>query len=281
LPEHSAGTATPSLLTLSQLLDSQEVGMVKRGKPAGPISWTTLGNAPYPRPDDPCSGFLLQAGGANVLVDIGGGVLGPLQRYIRLEDLHAVWIIHLHADHFADMPLLYYAFAFAEKKMRKIPILGPVGWAARVEAFVKSSSDHRMSDFFQVVELKDRGIAEIGNLQIQARSVEHAVPAFGLTARYGDRCLAYTGDSGPCDNLVALAKGARILVAECFATEIEIPSVHLSPEDAGLVAAHAGVSRLVLTHLSSGLAEAEVVERAATTFQGAIEVARPGMTIEA
>ncbi len=255
--------------------------MVKRGKPDGPIRWTTLGNAPYPRPDDPCSGFLLQAGAANVLVDIGGGVLGSLQRYIRLEDLHAVWISHMHADHFADMPLLYYAFAFAPKKMRKIPVLGPVGWAERVEAFVKSSTDHHMSDFFQVVELKDRGIAEIGDLRIQARAVEHAVPAFGLTARYGDRQLAYTGDSGPCDNLVALAKGARVLVAECFATDIEIPSVHLSPEDAGLVAEHAEVNRLVLTHLSPGLSEEEAVERSATTYNGAIEVSGPGMMFEA
>jgi ribonuclease BN (tRNA processing enzyme) len=255
--------------------------LIKRGKPEGPIRWTTLGNAPYPRADEPCSGFLLQAGGANVLVDIGGGVLGALQHYIRLEDLHAVWISHLHADHFADMPMLYYAFAFAEKPLRKIPILGPVGWAKRVQDFVKSSTDHRMSDFFQVVELKDRGIAEIGDLKIQARVVEHAVPAFGLAARFGDRRLAYTGDSGPCDNLVTLAKGARILVAECFATEIEIPSVHLTPEDAGLVATHAGVSRLVLTHLGLSLHEDDAIERAATTFNGAIEVAKPGTMLEA
>jgi ribonuclease BN (tRNA processing enzyme) len=215
-----------------------------------------------------------------VLVDIGGGVLGALQHYIRLEDLHAVWISHLHADHFADMPLLYYAFAFAEKPMRKIPVLGPVGWAARVEAFVKSSVDHHMSSYFQVVELKDRGIAEIGDLKIQARAVEHAVPAFGLTARYGDRRLAYTGDSGPCDNLVTLAKGAGILVAECFTRLIEIPSVHLSPEDAGLTAAQAGVARLVLTHLGPGLDEDEAVERAGSVFDGAVEVARPGMSFD-
>ena len=254
--------------------------MLRRGKPEGPIRWTTLGNAPYPKADEPCSGFLLQAGGANVLVDIGGGVLGALQHYLRLEDLHAVWISHLHADHFADMPHLYYAFAFAERPMRKIPVLGPVGWASRVEEFVKSSVDHQMSDYFQVVELKDRGIAEIGDLRIQARAVEHAIPAFGLTARFGDRRLAYTGDSGPCDNLVTLAKGSRILVAECFASEVEIPSVHLTPEDAALVAAHAGVARLVLTHLAQGLREDEAVDRAATIFNGPIEVARPGTLLE-
>jgi ribonuclease BN (tRNA processing enzyme) len=215
-----------------------------------------------------------------VLVDIGGGVLGALQRYIRLEELHAVWISHLHADHFADMPLLYYAFAFSEKKLRKIPVLGPVGWAARVEAFVKSSVDHQMSNYFQVVELKDRGIAEIGDLRIQARSVEHGIPAFGLTARLGEHRLAYSGDTGPCDNLVTLAKGARVLVAEVGTDVIEIPSVHLSPEDAGLTAQHAGVARLVLTHLAPGLAPEEAVERAGEVFRGAIEVATPGSMLE-
>jgi ribonuclease BN (tRNA processing enzyme) len=256
--------------------------VIKRGKqPEGPIVWTTLGSAPYPTASEPCSGYLLQAGGANVLVDIGGGTLGALQNLIRLDDLHAVWISHLHADHFGDMPLLYYAFAFSTRAMRKIPVLGPVGWAARVEAFVKSSNDHDMRNFFQVVELKDRGIAEIGDLRIQARAVEHGIPAFGMTAKYGNRQLTYTGDSGPCENLVTMANGSRVLVANCFATEIEIPSVHLTPEDAGLVAAHAGVSRLVLAHLGPGLSEQDAIERAATTYRGAIEVARPGVTLEA
>jgi ribonuclease BN (tRNA processing enzyme) len=252
-----------------------------RKRPEGPIRWTTLGSAPYPKADESCSGYLLQAGGANVLVDVGGGTLAALQQFIRLEDLHAVWISHLHADHFSDMPLLYYAFAFADHPMRKIPVLGPVGWATRVEAFVKSAVDHRMSDYFQVVELKDRGIAEIGDLRVQARAVEHGVPAFGLTARYGERRLAYTGDSGPCDNLVTLAKGARVLVAEVGTGVIEIPSVHLAPEDAGITAAAAGVSRLVLTHLAPGLGDDEAVERAGSTFNGAIEIARPGTLLEA
>jgi ribonuclease BN (tRNA processing enzyme) len=251
-----------------------------KNKPEGPIRWTTLGSAPFPTAEESCSGYLLQAGGANVLVDIGGGALAAMQHFIRLEDLHAVWISHLHADHFVDMPLLYYAFAFSDRPLRKIPVLGPVGWAARVEAFVKSAVDHKMSNYFQVVELKDRGIAEIGDLHIQARAVEHGVPAFGLSARFGDRRLAYTGDSGPCENLVTLAKGARILVSEVGTDVIEIPSVHLSPEDAGITAAHAGVARLVLTHLAPGLGEDEAIERAASSYTGAIEVARPGTMLE-
>jgi len=179
------------------------------------------------------------------------------------------------------MPLLYYAYAFSDVPMRKIPILAPAGWAKRVEDFVRSAVDHSMSSFFQVVELKDRGVAEIGDLRIQAREVEHGVPCFGLTATFGDRRLAYTGDSGPCDNLLTLAKGARVLVAEAGTDLIEIPSVHLSPEDAGMTAAHAGVSRLILTHLAPGLSPEEAIARAGETFHGPIEVAAPGHMVEA
>jgi ribonuclease BN (tRNA processing enzyme) len=254
--------------------------VAKRGHSEGPMRWITLGSAPYPRPDEPCSGYLLQGGGANVLVDVGGGTVAALQHYLNLEDLHAVWISHLHADHFADMPMLYYAFAYSEQPMRKIPVLGPVGWAKRVEDFVKSASEHHMSNFFQVVELKDRGIAEIGDLRIQARAVQHGVTAFGMTARLGDRSLAYTGDSGPCDALVELAKGVRILVSEVGTDLVEIPSVHCSPEEAALTAQHAGVARLVLTHLAQDLAPEAAVERAGELYHGPIEVAIPGSIIE-
>ena len=246
----------------------------------GSIRWTTLGNAPYPHADNPCSGYLLQAGGANVLVDIGGGVLPMLQHYIKLVDLHAVWVSHMHTDHFGDLPSLYYAFAFAGITKRKIPVMGPPGWAARVEDFVRSSVDHDMRTCFNVVELKDRGVAEIGDLRLQARAVEHGVPAFGLMARYGEKRLAYSGDTGPCDNLVALAKGANLFVAEAGADEIEIPSLHLNPEEAGITASLGKVSRLVLTHFAPTLTADMAIERAASTFNGSIEAAQPGYMIE-
>ena len=71
-----------------------------------------------------------------------------------------------------------------------------------------------------------------------------------------------------------------MLVSEVGTDTIEIPSVHCSPEDAGLTAQHAGVRRLVLTHLSPNLSEEEAIERAAEHFSGPIEVARPGSLIE-
>ena len=247
---------------------------------SGAIRWTTLGNAPYPQADNPCSGYLLQAGGANVLVDAGSGVLPVLQHYIKLVDLHAVWISHMHTDHFGDLPALYYAFAFAGITKRRIPVMGPPGWADRVEAFVKSSVDHDMRACFNVVELKDRGVAEIGDLRLQARSVEHGVPAFALLARHGEKRLAYSGDTGPCDNLVHIAKGANVLVAEVGTDEIEIPSLHLAPEDAGITASLGKVSRLVLTHFAPTLNIDAAASRAATTYAGPIELAMPGHTLE-
>jgi ribonuclease BN (tRNA processing enzyme) len=48
-----------------------------------------------------------------------------------------------------------------------------------------------------------------------------------------------------------------------------------------VLAAEAAVAPLVLTHLGPTLHEDEAVERASSTFKGAIEVAHPGMALEA
>ncbi len=61
--------------------------------------------------------------------------------------------------------------------------------------------------------------------------------------------MAITGDAGPRDDLVNLARGADILVADCTLPPGGIYDGHLNPEQAGELAAAAGVRTLVLTHL--------------------------------
>ena len=246
------------------------------------FSMTVLGcGTPYPRPDVACSGYLLRADGVEVWVDAGPGTLANLQRYTRLDKLAAIWLSHLHIDHCNDLLPTYYALAYGgQAPPSPIPVFGPAGWVARMEGFLASARPEPLRTAFQPFELTDGHQVAFGGLTLRSVAVEHGVPAFGLTARYGERRLAYTGDSGPCDSLVTLAKGARVLVAEVGTDVIEIPSVHLAPEDAGITAAAAGVSRLVLTHLAPGLGDDEAVERAGSTFNGAIEIARPGTLLE-
>lgn len=70
----------------------------------GLLRLTVLRSAtPYPSAENPCSGYLESSRGTTIWVDAGSGTLGPLQRYARLDELDAIWVSHMHADHSADL----------------------------------------------------------------------------------------------------------------------------------------------------------------------------------
>ena len=57
----------------------------------------------FPGPDSPASCYLLEAEGFRLVIDLGNGALGVLQRYAGLFDIDAICVSHLHADHCADL----------------------------------------------------------------------------------------------------------------------------------------------------------------------------------
>ena len=65
----------------------------------------------FPGPDSAASCYLLEAPydgrTFRLLLDLGSGALGPLQRYADLESIDAVALSHLHADHCLDLCSFY------------------------------------------------------------------------------------------------------------------------------------------------------------------------------
>ena len=78
---------------------------------------TILGASPAcQNPGGACSGYLLEQDGAVVLIDCGSGVFGRLQQYVRPEQVRAVIISHMHADHTLDLvQYRYYLFFSASE----------------------------------------------------------------------------------------------------------------------------------------------------------------------
>ena len=61
--------------------------------------------------------------------------------------------------------------------------------------------------------------------------------------------MAFTGDTGWCDELLDLARGVDLLVAECSGDASHPAPGHLTAPEVGRIASEAGVGQLVLTHL--------------------------------
>ncbi len=245
---------------------------------------TVLGTStPYPQPDNPCSGYLLEFDGVTLWIDAGPGTLAELQRYVGLDELTALWVSHVHDDHFGDLAALYYAYAFGEVgRASRLPVLGPPGWTTLVSDFVADDVVHDMNSVFEVAEHHDGDHHRFGELELLTRAVRHSVPAFGLRASVGERVLAYSGDSGPCDELVELALGATVFICEVgISSRSEGPWVaHSTPEDAGAMARRAEVNLLLLSHFGPSVDPQDAARRANREFDGPVRLAAPGLKVD-
>lgn len=242
---------------------------------------TVLGtSSPYPRPDDPCSSFLLSAGATRLWVDTGAGTLGALLWHTRLQDLTAVWVSHTHADHFSDLAVTYYALRFADVDRPPLPVYGPPGWGERLRSVLSHGAPSPIEDAFEVHEIHDGQRVTVGELELTARAVHHDVPCFGFRAVGPHASVAYSGDSGPCAALHDLASGVDLFVCEAgYGVDApDLEGVHLTAAEAGTIAARAGARRLLLTHLAGADVDA-CVDAATTAGQVAVSGARPGLTL--
>ncbi|MFJ8080368.1 MBL fold metallo-hydrolase [Streptomyces sp. NPDC096205] len=245
-----------------------------------PLSLTVLGTAsPHPGPDRPTSGYLLRGGGAEVWVDAGFGTFAELRRHMDPARLTAIWVSHLHADHCADLLAAHYAFAYGGITLAgPVPVYAPEGCDRRIAGFFGRTDVEFLRDVFDFRPLYDGHSVRHWNLTLTARAVVHDVEAYGLRAECQGSVLAYSGDSGPCDALGELARGADLFVCEADidrGREGE-RQVHLTPEDAGACAK--GARELLVTHVGPSLDREEAVERAAAVFGGPTSMAREGET---
>ena len=94
-----------------------------------------------------------------------------------------------------------------------------------------------MSAEFDFHEYDDAPI-RLGPFTITARQVVHPITAYGLRVESEGASLVYSGDTGPCPELVELAAGADLLLAEsAFVEAADNPvDLHLTGKQAGAAA---------------------------------------------
>jgi ribonuclease BN (tRNA processing enzyme) len=244
---------------------------------------TVLGSAtPYASVDNPCSGYLVSGRDTRVWVDAGSGTLAQLQRHARLDEVDAIWISHLHADHSADLLTAYYAALFADIRLvAPIPLYGPPGIADRLAHFLTNGSTRSpVESAFTVLELYDGHQARVGALTMTSRAVEHGIPAFAVRIGAERGSVVYSGDTAPCVNLAQLAEGCDVLLCEAESAQATTggDQVHHTPEDTGETARAARAGRLIVTHVGPFLTPQQAVARARARFDGRVDYAAPGAT---
>ena len=245
-----------------------------------------------PGPTSPASSYLLTAGGTRLLLDLGNGSFGPLQRHLDPWELDAVALSHLHADHCADMTNLvvhrrYHPDPPAD--VERLPVYAPTDAPDRLAAAYAASREEwaetDLSDVLAFRPVADGGT--VGAMTLRTAPVDHLVEAYALRVEHAGASLVYSGDTGPCPGLVELARDADVLLCEASWPHVvpgrwnEPPGgVHLSGRQAGEHATAAGVGRLLLTHVPVWCDPAAMLAEARETFDGPVELVAPDVTYD-
>ncbi|GCD90924.1 MBL fold metallo-hydrolase [Nocardioides sp. LS1] len=239
----------------------------------------------YPGPDSPASCYLLEADHHGrtwrVLVELGNGALGALQRHADPLAIDAVLLSHLHADHCLDLCGYYVLRKYHPSGPQpRIPVWGPDGTAERLARAYDLPVDPGMTEEFDFRAYD--GTFQLGPFAVEPVPVEHPVPAYGLRITAAGRTLAYSGDTAPCLGLDRVARDADLLLAEAsFVVGGDNPDgLHLTGADCGAVATRAGARSLVVTHVPPWHDREVALREATELYDGPTTLAHPGMVRE-
>lgn len=237
---------------------------------------TVLGcSGGYPTFGRACSGYLVEAGDTRIWVDTGAGTLNELLYHRDLWELDAIWISHLHADHWTDLPIALHRMALTRPEgAAPIDVYGPPGWIDGTGVTAR----WRLQDDDPVLvahELADGHDYRVGSVVLKARRTDHAVETFAVRIEGDSGVIGYTADSAPCEAVVEIGRETDVFLCEAAARTEDSP-LHMSPTQAGQVARRAQPGLLVLTHLWPTTDEREARAQAEAQFDGEVGVARQG-----
>jgi ribonuclease Z len=131
------------------------------------------------------SATLIRRGGERLLVDCGEGTQRQLLRSdAGLVDLDAIFLTHLHADHFLGLPGLLKTYSL---RGREAPLVlhGPRGTTTLFGALRRLFGT--LSYPFEIVEVEPGDTIERGDYAISPFRVEHGVDAVGYALAEHDR----------------------------------------------------------------------------------------------
>ena len=244
---------------------------------------TILGSGgTWPRPSGATSGYLVRHDGFNLWMDAGTGTFARLQEHISIGDIHGVLISHAHPDHFVDVYPCFYARHYGGLGEPGLPLYAPEDFWGHMGGLVSEDGRDVAAEAFDVQATSPGADFELGPFRIRAYEMTHiGVQALGFRIETDDAVLAYTGDTGPSEEVVKLAEGADLFMCEATWKHSDgLLPFHMSARQAGEHAARAGADTLVLTHIWPTLDTEDSRAESAIVFEGDIKVARGGMRIE-
>jgi ribonuclease Z len=248
--------------------------------------------AALPDPDRCHTSILITLeSGRHLMLDCGHGATRQLMRVdVNPADVGDLFLTHLHHDHVCELPFFVIS-GWILNRVGALNIFGPDGTKKLVGHLFENGAfdaDIRARGAYparqanmeairpNVTEYASGVICDDGELRVTAALMDHIPteisPCYGFRIEAEGKTVVFSGDTAPCDNILALSRGADLLIHECTFTEAFIEHrrksqvgtfSHTSPHDLGRLAVEAGVKQVVATHIGHVDSLSPVLKRAA------------------
>ncbi len=200
--------------------------------------------------------FVLQIHGRLLLFDLGAGTMRRLlETGFTLSQVSHIFLSHLHPDHTGEFASFIFATKYPQTYRRRTPfqVIGATG----LDNFYKGL--HAVCGEWIELEPDLMKIIEVDNHQhdqfvddiflVDSLPMCHIESSIGyrVTAAEGSS-VTYNSDTDFCENAIALARDAAILICESAFPDAMKVEGHLTPSRAGRIAIEAGAKKLLLTH---------------------------------
>jgi ribonuclease Z len=223
--------------------------------------------------------FLFESEGNSLLIDCAGS---PFHKLLRVgaepDRLGGVLLTHAHPDHIYGLPsLIHEMWLWGRREVLRIYASEHTRLLALslVDVFQLRSKPVPL-EFHTISEEPDSLLLRCGGFEVRTSPVRHEIPthAVRITSLADGKAVAFSADTSPCPELVALARGADLIFHECAVEEPH--PFHSTPEDVGRVASLAEVARVVLVHCHHNLARQPqlALARIAKLFPGEVSFAQ-------
>ena len=169
-------------------------------------------------------------------------------------DIEVVFLTHFHGDHTLGLPPFVLHRIFVDRP-RILTFVGPEGMEARLESLFEVSwgIDWKrvMLPRFKARYITARPKGQAGGYRYQTVKLDHgSAGANGYRIHFGDRVLAYSGDTEATPPLDRLVDGADVAIIE--ATGPGDVFSHMSWEAAAALKKRHPGTKFVFNHLYAG-----------------------------
>lgn len=241
------------------------------------MSLDVLGAGPAytDKPGAAGASYLIRADSTAIVLDLGQGSFPNLAAALEPSTVDAVFVTHLHPDHFIDLVAMRHYLRWQFEPERHVRVIAPAGLAGRLDALHDEPG-------FTAATLDVEPIAEaatVGPLHVRAIRVTHTADSHAFRVSLDDRPgLVYTGDCGQARDVVPLiVRGDWLLSEVSFGPgPVAQGAMHLDGPAVGELAATSGAGRVLLTHLQMGFDADATVASVRARYDGPVELVHPG-----